>query len=76
MCIQIGSWSFYGVTYLANTVANWESLSPKEFTNRRSGLIYIELKVLIAESVTLDSNEIKLWNVAARSREEHFQSNF
>ena len=67
--VQIGSWSFYGVllseermtsregtfrvTRLANTVPNKESLSPKGFTNRRSGPIYFEVKVLIAECVCL-----------------------
>ena len=67
----IGSWSFCGVllsedtsregtfrvTYLANTVPNKESLSPKGFTNRRSGPIYFESKVLRAECVTLETNE-------------------
>ena len=55
-------------------VPNTESSSPKGFTNRRSGPIYFELKVLI-ECVTLDSNEKNVLNVAARNREEHFKSN-
>ena len=70
---KIGCWTFYGVllseermtsregtfrvTYLANTVPNKESLSPKGFTNRRSGPIYFESKVLRAECVTLETNE-------------------
>ena len=66
----------FRVTYLANTVPNKESLSPKGFTNRRSGPIYFELKVLIADCVILDCNEKKhVLNVAARNREEHFQRN-
>ena len=65
----------FRVTCLANTVPNKESLSPKGFTNRRSGPIYFESKVLRAECVTLDSNEKHVLNVAARNREEHFQRN-
>ena len=56
------------VTYLANTVPNKESLSPKGFTNRRSGPIYFESKVLRAECVTLDSNEKQ--SVECRSKEQ------
>ena len=49
----------FRVTYLANMVPNKESLSPKGLTNRRSGPIYFESKLLRAECVTLDSNEKK-----------------
>ena len=62
----------FRVTYLANTVPNKKSLSPKGFTNRRSGPIYFELKVLIAECVTLDSNEKKCVECLSKEQSRAF----
>ena len=64
----------FRVTCLSNTVPNKESLSAKGFTNRRSGPIYFESKVLRTECVTLDSNEKNVLNVAARNREETLEN--